>query len=418
MWTSHHYLIFLICREDADPMSLDPINLIIGADLYNDIILDGVRKGSVGQPIAQNYVLGWIISGPITSSTTNNSSSPTILSGNCALSRVSTHHIVGSPSLEEELRRFWEVEELPRQTHLTPQEQQCEEHFRLTHSRESDGRYVVRLPFKKGPPIEIGSSRPHAEKLFNLSLRRFCDKPEVAKEYGEFMSDYQRLVHMKPAPAARSQIEQSVYLPHHGVIRESSSTTRLRVVFNASSVTSNGTSLNDHLNAGPKLQTDLMSVILQWRRYKYVYSSDIAKMYRQIHIDARDIDYQRILWKSSLSEPLIDYQLLTVTYGMSCAPFLALRVLKQLVIDESQHFPLAVPILSDNIYVDDLLFGADDTIRIRQARDQLNSMLKRGGFVLRKWASNSPSLLEDIEIADHGLATNKPLSEDEQIASQ
>ncbi|XP_029673119.1 uncharacterized protein LOC115241495 [Formica exsecta] len=229
------------------------------------------------------------------------------------------------------------------------------------------------------------------------------------------MSDYQRLGHMQPAPTAQNQFEQSVYLPHHEVIRESSSTTRHCVVFNASSVTSNGTSLNDHLNAGPKLQTDLMLVILQWRRCKYVYSSDIAKMYRQIHIDARDIDYQRILWKSSLSEPLIDYQLLTVTYGISCVPFLALRVLKQLVIDKDQHFQLAVPILSDNIYVDDLLFGADDTIRIRQARHQLNSMLKRGGFVLRKWASNSPSLLEDIEIADYGLATKKPLAEDEQI---
>ncbi|XP_070168812.1 uncharacterized protein [Polyergus mexicanus] len=138
-------------------------------------------------------------------------------------------------------------------------------------------------------------------------------------------------------------------------------------------------------------------------------------MYRQILVDPCDRNYQWILWKATPSEPLIDYQLLTVTYGMSCAPFLALRVLKQLVIDEGQHFPLAVPIMSDNIYVDDLLFGADDTTRIRQARDQLNSMLKRGGFVLWKWASNSPSLLVDIEIADHGLATNKPLAEDEQI---
>ncbi|XP_029677734.1 uncharacterized protein LOC115244312 [Formica exsecta] len=251
--------------------------------------------------------------------------------------------------------------------------------------------------------------------MLNSSLRRLLDKSELATEYREFMSDYQRLGHMRPAPIAQTHINQQVYLPHHGVIRESSSTTRLRVVFNASSVTSNGTSLNDHLNAGPKLQTDLMSVILQWRRYKYVYSSDIAKMYRQIHIDARDIDYQRILWKSSLSEPLIDYQLLTVTYGMACAPFLALRVLKQLVRDEGQHFPLAVSILSDNIYVDDLLFGADDTTQIRLARDQLNSILYRGGFLLRKWASNSPSLLEDIDIADHGLATKKPLAEDEQI---
>ncbi|XP_029673054.1 uncharacterized protein LOC115241432 [Formica exsecta] len=220
---------------------------------------------------------------------------------------------------------------------------------------------------------------------------------------------------MLAAPMPQDDIEQTFYLPHHEVIRESSSTTRLRVVFNASSVTSNGTSLNDHLHAGPKLQTDLMSVILQWRRHKYVYSSDIAKMYRQILVNPRDINYQRILWKATPSEPLIDYQLLTVTYGMSCAPFLALCVLKQLVIDEGQYFPLAIPILRDNIYVDDLLFGTDDTTRIRQARDQLNLMLKRGGFVLRKWASNSPSLLEDIDIADHGLTTKKSLAEDEQI---
>lgn len=47
---------------DADPTSLDPIHLIIGADLYSDLILDGVRKGNVGQPVAQNSVLGWVIS--------------------------------------------------------------------------------------------------------------------------------------------------------------------------------------------------------------------------------------------------------------------------------------------------------------------------------------------------------------------
>jgi len=208
---------------------------------------------------------------------------------------------------------------------------------------------------------------------------------------------------------------QFVYLPHHGVIRESSSTTRLRVVFNASSVTSNGTSLNDHLHSGPKLQTDITSVILQWRRYKYVYSSDIAKMYRQIRVDERDINYQRILWKSSPSEAIREYQLLTVTYGMSCAPFLALRVLRQLVADEGQHFPLAVPILRDNIYVDDILFGADNMTLIRQSRDQLNSLLKRGRFELRKWASNSPALLKDIDATHYESARTRSFDSEDQI---
>lgn len=50
---------------DPDPMAPDPIDLIIGADLYGALILDGVRKGSDDQPIAQNTLFGWIISGPI-----------------------------------------------------------------------------------------------------------------------------------------------------------------------------------------------------------------------------------------------------------------------------------------------------------------------------------------------------------------
>lgn len=71
---------------------------------------------------------------------------------------------------------------------------------------------------------------------------------------------------------------------------------------------------------------------------KYVYTADIAKMYQQILVDYRDINYQHILWKGDPSDGPVDYQLLTVTYGMSCAPFLALRVIKCLVANEGLSF--------------------------------------------------------------------------------
>ncbi|XP_011867810.1 PREDICTED: uncharacterized protein LOC105561982, partial [Vollenhovia emeryi] len=379
------------------------------------IILDGIRKGGIGQPFAQNSIFGWVISGPITSSETDARGNLTTHSVKCALASITAHHVFCSLALEQELRRFWEVEELPRQSILTPQEKQCEEHFRGTHSRDATGRYVVRLPFKHGPPIAIGASRIRAERSLNALMRQFQTKPALETEYRDFLTEYESLGHMRPAINSEAPREPHVYIPHHGVYRENSTTTRLRVVFNASSVTSNGTSLNDFLHVGPKLQTDITSVILQWRRYKYVYSADIAKMYRQILVDHRDVNYQRILWASLPSNSPTEYQLLTVTYGMSCAPFLALRVLKQLVEDEGQHFPLAIPILRDNIYVDDVIFGADTPDVAREKRDQVISILARGGFKLRKWASNSPSLLADIDLADHGLAGKKPLARDEQL---
>lgn len=205
---------------------------------------------------------------------------------------------------------------------------------------------------------------------------------------------------------------QVVYILHHTVFRESSSTTRLRVVFNASSVTTNGTSLNSHLLTGPKLQTNLLEVLLKWRQYKYVYAADITKMYRQILIDQRDRDYQRILWYDAESKATQDYQLSTMT----SVPFLALRVLQQLIRDDGEAFPLATPILQRNIYVDDVLFGAEDIPLLRQSREQVCALLARGGFVLRKWASNRSELLKDIPPGAHSLACNRILQLDDSLS--
>lgn len=203
-----------------------------------------------------------------------------------------------------------------------------------------------------------------------------------------------------------------VYIPHHSVLREHSSTSHLRVVFNASHPTSNGKSLNDHLHIGPKLQTDLPSVIIRWRQFRYVYT---AKMYCQILVDSRDIDYQRILWRPTPNEAIQSYQLLTVTYGTACALYLALRVLQQLASDDGSDFPLAVPILRQHIYVDDCVFGTDNMPLAHSSRLQLEALLRRAGFQLRKWASNSSELLSDIDPHDHGLAQSKPLNPDERI---
>ncbi|XP_029171148.1 uncharacterized protein LOC114940595 [Nylanderia fulva] len=389
---------------DSDPMSTDPIDMIIGADLYGMLVLDGVRQGSETEPTAQNTTLGWILSGPIASSPTNLSIFET------------AHHGVVLEALDFDLRRFWETEEVPQTQHHSPDERKCEEHFLATHSRTPQGRYIVRLPFKTGPPLSLGESRFIAESSLYRLERRFKRNPSIASEYHDFLKEYENLGHMiKIPPTEIVQPDQSYYIPHHAVLRDSSATTRLRVVFNASCRTTNGTSLNDNMFIGPKLQKDLAAVIMQWRQYRYVFTADIAKMYRQILVDFRDTDYQRILWRSSPSEPVRDYRLLTVTYGTAAAPYLALRVLDQLAEDDGAQFPLAVPVLRHQTYVDDCAFGADDHILARQTRDQLIALLAKGGFRLRKWASNSPDLLSDLDPADHGLATHKVLQDDEHL---
>lgn len=224
------------------------------------------------------------------------------------------------------------------------------------------------------------------------------------------MDEYENLGHMIRSPESHDQSRPHVYIPHHPVLRADSLTSRIRVVFNASSLTSNGTSLNDHLLAGPKLQTELPAIILRWRQFRFVYSANIAKMYRQSLIDSRDTNYQRILWHSGSSQTPDSFRLLTVTYGMICAPFLALRVLKRLAEDEGNCFPRAVPVLTNHVYVDDVLFGGHDINELRQIHNQLIALLRCGGFELRKWVSNNSVLLTDIDSADHELACSKSLA--------
>ncbi|XP_024887554.1 uncharacterized protein LOC112464651 [Temnothorax curvispinosus] len=390
---------------DSEPMNLDPIDLIIGADLFGFLLLEGVRKGAENEPIAQNTTLGWILSGPV-------ASPPSSL----PRESVQIHHGTVFDDLDSDLRRFWEVEDIPRKAHMSPEELQCEEHFATTHTRTPEGRYVVRLPFKRGLP-QLGESRFAALSSLRRVEHRLEREPTTASEYREFLDEYERLGHMAKIPPEDLDVHvtKRYYIPHHAIVRATSETTRLRVVFNASARTTNGTSLNDHLLIGPKLQRDLVVVILRWRQYRYVFTADIAKIYRQIRVDPRDTDYQRILWRRSPSDPVEEYRMLTVTYGCAYAPFAAIRSIEQLATDEGSQFPLAVPVLLEETYVDDCVFGADDKVLARQTRDQVNALLAKGCFRLRKWASNCPELIADLDPSDHGLANPKVLKNDEHL---
>ncbi|XP_055527678.1 uncharacterized protein LOC129720252 [Wyeomyia smithii] len=124
--------------------------------------------------------------------------------------------------------------------------------------------------------------------------------------------------------------------------------------------------------------------------------SDVEKMFRQINICPEDRPLQCILWRNSPSEKAQTYELNTVTYGTKPAPFLATRTLHQLAVDEQERFPLAASATIHDTYRDDVITGADSIETALELRIQLDKMLSRGGFRLRKWASNSPDVLKGL----------------------
>ncbi|GFT97533.1 integrase catalytic domain-containing protein [Trichonephila clavipes] len=208
------------------------------------------------------------------------------------------------------------------------------------------------------------------------------------------MEEYQNLGHM--TPLASDVKSPHYFLPHHGVINDNSSRTKLRVVFDGSFKSTNGNSLNDILLTGKKLQSDIFLTLLKFRFFPIAFSADIAKMYRQILISQDDACFQQIFWRKSPEEPLVIFKLNTVTYGTSCAPFLAIRTLKQLCEDEKHRFPQAAKLAKDHFYVDDLLAGADSLDSARKIVHELQNVMSAGGFELRKWSCTHPEVLSDL----------------------
>ena len=109
--------------------------------------------------------------------------------------------------------------------------------------------------------------------------------------------------------------------------------------------------------------------------------------------ESKDCDLQGILWREPSSDSTHAYCLRTVTYRLACAPFLAIRVIRQLA--SEQHLIGAAALLTD-VYVDDVLSDADDASSALMKHQQLIELLKAGGFVLRKWMSNSLAALDQL----------------------
>lgn len=103
------------------------------------------------------------------------------------------------------------------------------------------------------------------------------------------------------------------------------------------------------------------------------------------------------MWRDSINDPVKTFELSTVTYGTAAAPFLSVRCLKQLAIDEAEKFPLAAPVFQRDFYVDDLLTGTNDFESTLKLRDQLIALAKAGGFHLRQWTSNNIDSIKDLD---------------------
>ncbi|XP_071057548.1 uncharacterized protein [Onthophagus taurus] len=228
-----------------------------------------------------------------------------------------------------------------------------------------------------------------------LLLRKLAKNSNLRQEYNNFLKEYEDLGHMTLTSFDKCDYDIVIYLPHHAVIKQTSSTTKVRVVFDASAKTTSGLSLNDVLKVGPKIQSDLFDIVVRMRMHPIVITADAEKMYRMILIHKTQRDFQRILWRYDPNDEIKPYRLNTVTYGTSSTSFLATRVLHQVVLNCRNSNAVASNIILRDFYMDDLITGSDDWQEALKIKDELASILAKSGLKLRKWQSNDSRVLHN-----------------------
>ena len=375
----------------ADPDYAVPgrIDLLLGADMAPKIMVkELLRHGTDAQPIAQATEFGWVISGPTVRKHPSTSKAP-----------VPTNHqsqTAEEPQLDNLIKSFWDSEEAeevqPAQSQL---EQQVENHYsNTTIYSPAEKRYQVTLP-KNSEIDSLGESRTQAHSRY-LSNEQSIIRRGIWTQFQEVIQQYLDLGHAEPVPPEAEAPARQFYLPMHAVFKESSSSTKIRVVFDGSAVTTSGRSLNNTLLVGPQLQPTLGNILMRFRTYPVALNGDISKMYREVELTPSDRDLHRFLWRPSPELAVQTYRMTRVTFGVSASPYLAIRTLQRTAEDHGEEYPNVTHHVRESFYVDDFLGGAATPSEALQLLTDMRKVLQKGGFNICKWRSNSADVLRHL----------------------
>ena len=180
-------------------------------------------------------------------------------------------------------------------------------------------------------------------------------------------------------------------------------------MFDASSKSPNGNSLNDCLLLGPRLQDDVFDILIRFCLHQYNLSADVAKMYRQVGLDKSDRDFHRILWRDYVTDEIRELRMTRVTYGVASSSYHSTRALQESGKNHGPN-PNTVNVILNDFWVDDLLSGADTLDEACVLQDNLIETLNKNCLPLRKWSSNEPQLVtrfsKDLQEAGKAYGIN------------
>ena len=250
----------LCLAKETCPSNEVEVDILLGADYYWNFVTNTVRRGETPGPVAIWTKPGWVLSGPVTTTSQERPSQTSVNLNATHVLRVDTSIIQPEniSRLDEDVAKFWDLETLG----IKKEEPSVYDKFTQEMMFHGD-RYEARLPFKEEHPLIPDNYTVCVKRLGSL-MNRLRVTPTVLQEYHKVIQDQIDGGVVEPVGETEVKRPRQVhYLPHKEVVRSNKDTTKLRVVYDAST-RNHGPSLNDCLYAGPSLTLLILTYLFDF----------------------------------------------------------------------------------------------------------------------------------------------------------
>lgn len=389
---------YLLDVELADPPSnKHKVEILVGLDHYYSLISGRTLRGPPGCPVAIESVLGWIVCGPIYCSDPKNQS---VLTNHISAFGEEDFHSDSDLELKLQLKKFWEIEEVPA-NEVSDVADIVHEQFK-ENTYFNGQRYVTGLPFK--PDVDfVPDNFVICERRLGGLMKKLNKDPKLKEEYIKIFEAYEN--EQIISRCDDNGVPGSVhYLPHRPVIRSDKETTKVRPVFDASAKEKGGKSLNDCLYSGPCLLQRLSDIILRFCMKPIAIVADIKQAFLNIEIKEEHKNFLRFLFVDR-NDSLVKFRFNRGIFGVNSLPFLMCATIKlHMNAEKTNNTDLIARIdqFLRDLYMDDVATAVDTVEEGVEFYKFSNKSMEKAGLKLRKWYSNSEGLREAMNVKEVG----------------
>lgn len=357
-----------------EPLPAD-IRIIIGCDNFLRVITGEMQK--IDENIcAFKTRAGLAIMGTATGEKTN-------ISCNFAIDKLEAFPDVC-------IENFWKTELLDSDDCLNSNEQILSDFYQGI-SRH-DGRYQIGFPWKKDK-IMWSTFEAEAKTRLNFVVAKLVANSNL-QNYDKIIKDYLANDIAEKVPDSEPEGQVRV-LPHHPVFKPQSTSTKIRIVLDASAKRKeNDYSLNDCVHEGQNFLSNLLGILLRFRQGEYAIIGDIEKAFLQLELKPADRDAVRFLWydedltNSHPSTNPILFRMKRLPFGVKASPFLLCATIRvHLQVWKEEH-PETTRLLDQNLYMDDFIFTTESKEHAQKIQSEAITIMNDMQMNLTKWITN------------------------------